>query len=67
MLVVSNILLGLSSLAFGFSVHIAMAVVFRFSVGLTNGKLCFLVPSVDVSFCDTFSVSFTKNVCGKYT
>lgn len=36
-LVVSNILLGLSSLAFGFSIHIAMAVAFRFSVGLTNG------------------------------
>ena len=38
-LIISTILLGLSSLSFGFSVNFAMAVCTRFMVGLTNGKV----------------------------
>ena len=38
-LIISVILLGLSSLSFGFSVNFAMAVCMRFMVGLTNGKV----------------------------
>ena len=37
-MIASCLLLGLSSAAFGFSVHFAMAVVFRFGVGLMNGE-----------------------------
>ena len=37
-IIASCLLLGLSSAAFGFSVHFAMAVVFRFGVGLMNGE-----------------------------
>ena len=38
-LIISVILLGLSSLSFGFSVNFTMAVCMRFMVGLTNGKV----------------------------
>ena len=42
----SCLLIGLCSAAFGFSIHLSMAIVFRFGVGLFNGKswtsLCFL-------------------------
>ena len=37
-IIASCLLLGLSSAAFGFSVHFAMAVIFRFGVGLMNGE-----------------------------
>lgn len=37
-LIISELLLGLSSLAFGYSVNIYMAVILRFLVGLSNGK-----------------------------
>ena len=34
----SCLLIGLFSAAFGFSIHLSMAIVFRFGVGLFNGK-----------------------------
>ena len=37
-ILVSLVLMGLSSAMFGFSVHYAMAIVFRFLVGFTNGE-----------------------------
>ena len=38
-LIASSILLGLSVAVFGFSTHFAAAIVARFVVGITNGKL----------------------------
>ena len=39
-LIVSVMLVGFSSLAFGFSVNYYMAIAMRFLVGLTNGRSC---------------------------
>ena len=37
-LIVSNVLIGLLTVAFGFSVNFPMAVLLRFATGLSNGE-----------------------------
>ena len=39
-LIVSNVLMGVFSVAFGFSVNFTMAVLLRFVSGLSNGRYC---------------------------
>ena len=41
-LIISELLVGIATLAFGFSINFPMAIATRFAVGITNGKLVVL-------------------------